>query len=386
MGKKSLFTKDKLESLLVSNSSKEIARHYNVDPALISYYVKKFDIGFKRLKSIDPLIQWIYDNCFSLRGSLNNKISDDSWWINRNLNEKKKEIIFRTNWLETTNITQRIFHIINDFVEKPKCKTCGNDTKFQQFKSGYEEYCSNRCVTQSVERNAKISKGVKEAAPLMVEKVKATNLKKYGVEYTTQTENFKIKSKITKFERYGNENYNGEFSSNDSQGELELLDFLNSYQFIFVKNRHILKNLEIDAYCEDIKLGIEYCGLYWHNEKYKPNNYHFVKMQRCNEAGIRLITIFEDEWNNKQNQVKQFLKATLGLFDQRFYARNCNVQEIEPNYNFFEMNHVQGKPQRINRCFGLFYQNELSGCVSYARHHRNNVDLTLNRLAFVNGV
>lgn len=109
-------------------------------------------------------------------------------------------------------------------------------------------------------------------------------------------------------------------------------------------------------------------------------------MKRCNELGIRLITIFEDEWINRQNQVKQFLKSVIGVFDMRIFARKCLFQQIEPNSIFFDNNHIQGYPQRLDSVFGLFHENTMIGCVSYAGHHRNNNDLTLNRLAFIDGV
>ena len=74
---------------------------------------------------------------------------------------------------------------------------------------------------------------------------------------------------------------------------------------ILFNDRTILKGKEIDIFIPDLKLGIEYNGLYWHSEKQgKGKWYHYDKMMECNKKGIKLIQIFEDEYlNNKYNLV-----------------------------------------------------------------------------------
>ena len=58
---------------------------------------------------------------------------------------------------------------------------------------------------------------------------------------------------------------------------------------------------------------------------------------------VRLITIFEDEWLHKKDQVKQFLKATLGVFHTRVYARQCKVEQLDKMpYDFLIQNHIKG--------------------------------------------
>ena len=47
---------------------------------------------------------------------------------------------------------------------------------------------------------------------------------------------------------------------------------------------------------------------------------------------------------------------------------------------------MQGKPNGISEAFGLFYNNELLGVVSYGRHHRDNTQCVINRLAFLDNV
>lgn len=45
------------------------------------------------------------------------------------------------------NVTlgQRLWHLIHDIQEIPKCNVCGKNTKFNNFNIGYREYCSVKC-------------------------------------------------------------------------------------------------------------------------------------------------------------------------------------------------------------------------------------------------
>lgn len=376
------------------------------------------------MESDTDIIDWIKIHCFSSNGSLNNRISLFSWWKNKGYEKELNSLLSETSWLTTENITQRIYHLINNINEIPKCKVCGKDTHFKQFKSGYFNYCSNYCVTQSEERNQKISKNNDWKA--LFEKQKQNNLEKYGVEHYYQTEEFKEKAKKTKEQKYNDPYFNNmekyrktclekhgiefycqtedfkekalitkkerypegiiNFAGNTSKGEKELLEFLNGLGITtFKPNR--LNNFEIDCYSEELKFGVEYCGLYFHSEKYKDNNYHFKKMKECENIGIRLITVFEDEWYRRNNQVKEFLKAQLGVFKERIYARDCEFIEIETAGDFFERNHIQGSPGNIKYCFCIKKDEKILGMVSFSDHHRinNNSSLVLNRLAFENG-
>lgn len=69
--------------------------------------------------------------------------------------------------------------------------------------------------------------------------------------------------------------------------------------------------MEIDILIPELRLGIEYDGLYYHSTlKVKPD-YHIEKLKIINKAGYRLINIFEDEWHTRMDDVKEFLKATI---------------------------------------------------------------------------
>lgn len=176
-----------------------------------------------------------------------------------------------------------------------------------------------------------------------------------------------------------------------SKDEEEVNQWVKSLGFTTEKFRFKgkTKGKEIDIYIPSLNLGIEYCGLYWHSEgNFKSRNYHYDKMKQANEQGIRLITIFEDEWKYRQKQVKNFLKSVLGAPGTRIYARKCSVEEVckDVGKGFLEDNHIQGKAN-FKAAFGLYYDSVLVGLVTGSNHHRQDKNsFVLNRLVFKDGV
>lgn len=182
-------------------------------------------------------------------------------------------------------------------------------------------------------------------------------------------------------------------STRTSKTEKQIQEWITSLgvqndKFKFEKRKD---GIEIDIYVPSIKLGIEYCGLYWHNENSptpRPRSYHFKKMLKANNEGIRLITIFEDEWRDKNSQVKNFIKSALGVHENKVFARKCESRAIEKDVakSFLNEYHIQGSG-KIVASFGLFYNDDLIGVVTGGRHHRENDSkaFILNRLAFKDG-
>lgn len=153
---------------------------------------------------------------------------------------------------------------------------------------------------------------------------------------------------------------------------------------VIQNDRLIVGPLELDIYVASKNLAIEYCGLYWHTEDSKKKNAHINKLNKCNEKGIKLITIFSDEWMERKEQVKNVINAKLGLLP-KIAARNCSVKEIskEESDLFTNKYHLQGSTRATMR-MGLFYGEELVGIITGGPHHRQarSDSLVLNRLCF----
>ena len=147
-----------------------------------------------------------------------------------------------------------------------------------------------------------------------------------------------------------------------SKGELELLEFAQQYFPNSKSNKTIIPPYEIDIFIPEKNIAIEYNGLYWHSEiaGKKDSEYHVNKYKLLKEKNISLISIFEDEWFNKQDIVKSIVLNKLGKTQNKIHARKCEIKEIKYNIakQFLDNNHLQGSIiSKFN--IGLFFENEL---------------------------
>lgn len=158
--------------------------------------------------SKEELKKWILDRLES-KGKKSLQISI------RNSNRIKNDLIKYTNFLpKESNFNQRCFHIINDLYEVPLCKECENNkvnfcNRDKTWK--YLDFCSTTCgsnnkETQEKYKNTNIKKyGIDnysktdEYKNYMINK----NREKYGVDWYQQSYDFKHKSEITMLEKFG---------------------------------------------------------------------------------------------------------------------------------------------------------------------------------------
>ena len=175
-----------------------------------------------------------------------------------------------------------------------------------------------------------------------------------------------------------------------SKEEKGLCDFIKTLIPEIKENtKKIIYPFELDIYISDLNLAIEYNGLYWHSEEYKNRKYHINKQKMCNNKDIRLISIFGDEWLERQEQVKGYLKSVLGKNEIKLFARKADLKEVSKKEarDFLETYHIQGSTN-FEIAFGLYFNNELMAVVTGGSHHRQGHDniFILNRLAFKSNV
>jgi len=130
-----------------------------------------------------------------------------------------------------------------------------------------------------------------------------------------------------------------------SFGERELIEYIRSLGIeVVTKYRDGMDGKEIDIYLPNHQIGIEYNGVYWHCELYRDAQYHLEKTKTAASQGIRLIQLFEDEWHDRKEVVKEKLRFMLGIRTERVYARKCHVQQVKHSdlKNFYDNNHIQG--------------------------------------------
>lgn len=160
--------------------------------------------------------------------------------------------------------------------------------------------------------------------------------------------------------------------NSSSIAEKDISDYIKALipdHTIILNDRNIIKPLELDIVIPEKHIAIEYDGLYWHSQQRggKDNKYHLNKLQKCNDAGYRLITLFEDEWIFKKEIVKNRLKHIL-TNEKGLYARRCTISEISSYLakNFVDLYHIQGYTQCSVR-LGAYYNDQLVAIMTFAK-------------------
>lgn len=125
--------------------------------------------------------------------------------------------------------------------------------------------------------------------------------------------------------------------------------------------------LELDIFLPDFGIAIEYNGLYRHSElSGKKQWYHRHKFDLCKKKGIKLITIFEDEWINKKEIVTSILQNNLKLNTIKINARDCICVKInnEDSSFFLDLYHLQGHDKNTVS-YGLLYKDDIISVMTF---------------------
>jgi very-short-patch-repair endonuclease len=138
---------------------------------------------------------------------------------------------------------------------------------------------------------------------------------------------------------------------NRSIAENNIIDYLKSIGIkdddMIQNTRKIISPLEIDVYIPSKKVAIEYNGIWYHSINHiEDKNYHYNKSKMCEDKGIRLIHIWEHEWNNERQRpiLENIIKSALGMISNRIYARKLDIEvrESKDMIDFFNTNNIQG--------------------------------------------
>jgi len=153
-----------------------------------------------------------------------------------------------------------------------------------------------------------------------------------------------------------------------SSPENSLLDYVQALNVCVVSNsRSIIPPKEIDIFVPDMNIGIEFNGSYWHSSKFTTTNYHKEKTELAETQGVHLIHIYEWEWDQKPEKVKQLLD---GLFVDRetIGARKTSVHiptKAEAKL-FFNQHHFDGH-RGASEYYGLQHNGEWVMMASFTK-------------------
>ena len=244
-----------------------------------------------------------------------------------------------------------------------KCLEKTNRTMLDKY--GYKFALMNPIICKCVMEKNRLKRNIK-----LKEKIKNLisvddNIKEFSI-YCDSCDNiFNISYGLYKNRKKSNTilcTICNQIGSSKSGYEIQLQNFIKEQNIdITINKRDIIFPLELDVYLPELKLAFEFNGLYWHNELYKENNYHLNKTELCEEKGIQLIHIWEDNWINKQEIVKSMILNKLDKTVNKIYGRKTIIKEISDNKivkEFLIENHLQGSVGSKVK-LGLYYDNEL---------------------------
>lgn len=177
-----------------------------------------------------------------------------------------------------------------------------------------------------------------------------------------------------------------------SKSEQDIVNYVMSLgvENIIQNDRNVLDGLEIDILIPDLRIGIEYNGLYFHREGIiegigggKDKTYHLKKTELANQKGYGLIQIFEDEWMFKSDIIKSKLAHLLNKSNNdKIGARHCKIKSIKHSVakDFLNSYHIQGYDNAKIR-YGAFYDNVLVGIMTFTEIKKGSNQWKLNRFA-----
>lgn len=192
----------------------------------------------------------------------------------------------------------------------------------------------------------------------------------------------------TKIHQYKLESY-VDIDPLSSEGERELGEYIKEICSCEIRTnvRDVIYPFELDIHIPYKNIAIEFNGNYWHSDINVCRNYHKDKTLRCAKKDIRLIHIFEYEWENNKDKIKNYIRDVLSDNLETIYARKCGVRILTDDEakEFLDRYHLQGYSHAgIN--IGLHDGNEILGIMTFGTpRFNNNFEYELIRLCFKSG-
>lgn len=350
-----------------------------------------------------------------------------------------KDFVFelkeKTKFMDQQNprSTHRIYAVVNDIYEIPKCPVCGCNRKLDMtdHHKGWREFCGDACSKRSGKRTSHAREKLESKEWLEEQRVTLKrsiesiadglgvstqpvldSLDKFGIcgidsRKRNSLASLCLESKETMEMLYCTEGLTMEeiairlgsskatvqrwihehgIEARDpnsydrrcvsiSYPQWALYTFISQYFPDAVMNdRSTLSGIEMDIYIPSKKFAIEYNGFphHFYGWNDKTGKYHLNKTEVAKSAGIFLMHIFPSDLYDKTEILESLIKQKLGVTERRIYARNCEIAEIphEKKNEFLLQNHIQGEDRARVR-LGLYNGDELVSVMTFARGRFN---------------
>lgn len=320
-----------------------------------------------------------------------NKTMDcPAWWQTR-----KRVDFLRGGARLSPNPEQKIQQKFNALRNK-KCKVCNHNRQYNPVSRRFRLYCSDLCQhlhQSNIRTNSQTKQRVSPPNKNLTPELNSRDwlVQKHHTEKWT-------KQQIAKFLKVDKETVSNRFKEyqidtltfNRRNMEDEIYQFLIQHCVVERNNTTICKPKQLDFFLPEYSIAIEFNGLYWHSDKHDriDRNYHYNKFKVCQERGVRLLTIFEDEWLYHSETVKSkilnFLHKDGGT---KVYARKCTISEISfgDSEAFLDKYHIQQSTSGTIY-YGITDSDRLVGVAVFKQRNRKTNEWELVRYATSTGV
>jgi hypothetical protein len=134
--------------------------------------------------------------------------------------------------------------------------------------------------------------------------------------------------------------------ADESLFKKEILDFVRSCG---VEAQYdvagVVPEYNVDVWVPEFKLAIECNNFYWHCEtQITDKSYHQKKLEACQKGDICLFMIYEDEWRDKQDLIKDMIKHRVHQVTDTYFARKLEMRKltVAERKEFFTASHLEG--------------------------------------------
>lgn len=115
------------------------------------------------------------------------------------------------NYDQKLSWSEKLYWFYNEITNYPKCPVCGNLPGFINFRIGYKKYCCAKCSNNCPEKKLKTKNtnndryggNAPASSQKIIDKMKSTTMKRYGVENVQHLSNVVRKASETCNDRYG---------------------------------------------------------------------------------------------------------------------------------------------------------------------------------------
>lgn len=385
-------TKEEIEELYIKqNLSKEqVANKLNLSLWSLSNLLKQYKIR-KSKDSVRALREQTCINKYGVKNTwqsdaikekikeTNRKKYGTDWYLStKEAHEKSEQTKLDRYGSKTYNnqeqmkITKKVKYNNENYNNRQKCK----ETMQNKYgvSNAFQLISTKESILDNLAKNKEYTKLFREcisSREKSIELLKDKNYSYFDLVKLFNAPYYTIQYWATRLELKDYINYT---FTGKSHYEDDIVEFIKSLNINNIKrNEKILNGLEIDIYLPDYNLGIEFNGTYWHSDLYKDKNYHFNKSLEAQKQNIRLVHIYQYEWDDdcQRDKIKSLLRIALGKVRERIYARDCEIRQITNKEAKVLNNKVHLQNHRNAKVtYGLFYNNELVQLMSFS-HHKN---------------